>query len=100
MRRSTRTLLLCFAAAGAAFALAGAASAQATPSVGAAVRDVGGKTLGVIEKVVMENGAPRQVQIRDGRVLRTVPVRGLVAKDGGFVLVISKAEFLALPVVE
>lgn len=98
MRRFTRPLLISVAAAGLGLALAGAALAQVAPTVGAVIKDPEGKALGVIEKVVPETGAPRQVLVRDGRVLRTLPIRGLTQKDGGFVTVLSKAEFMALPV--
>lgn len=100
MRPMKRSLMLCLVAAGVGLALAGAVAAQTTPTVGAVVHDSDGKPVGVIEKVVVQDGAPRQVQVRDGRVLRTLPIRGLIEKDGGLFLLLSKAEFLALPVVE
>jgi hypothetical protein len=73
------------------------AFAQAAPSVGSPVKDAKGQAIGVIEKVVFAAGKPRQVQVRQGSVLRTLPVDGLTAQNGGYVTVLTKAEFEALP---
>ena len=75
----------------------GVAFAQDAPPVGATVKDSAGHTVGVIEKVVLVGNQPRQVQIRQGAVVRTLPIRGLTSRDGAYVIVLSKAEFDALP---
>lgn len=91
-----RSLALLLAAGAIAAAMATAAAAQA-PSVGAVVKDAKGQVLGVVEKVIVADGKPRQIQIRDGRVLRTLPVDGLTTDGTVFVTVLTKAEFDALP---
>ncbi len=95
-----RAVPLILAAAVLSVALATAAVAQNAPTVGATVKDAKGQVLGVIEKVIVADGRPRQVQIRDGRALRTLPVDGLTSTGGVFVTVLTKAEFQALPVAE
>jgi len=81
-----------------AAAVLGSASAQEAPLIGAPVKDAAGRPVGVIEKVVYVDGRARQVQIRQGPALRTLPVDGLSLQGGAYVTVLSKAEFEALPV--
>lgn len=81
-------------AALAAFALHAPASAQTAPRVGAVVKDVKGVVIGPVERVINgPDGKPRQVLIRGGRVLRPLPVDGLVLQDGAYVTPLTKAEF-------
>jgi hypothetical protein len=93
-----------FVAAAAAVAFAafqGSAFAQAAPSVGAVVKDKAGATLGVIERVVSgPDGRPYQVLVRQGQVVRPLLVEALTPKSGGYVSVLSKAEFEILPTAE
>lgn len=100
--RSKLTLaLLAVAALASAAALAGSASAQAAPPVGATVKDKAGVPIGVVERVVSgADGRPYQVLIRQGAVLRPLLVEALSAKGGGYVTVLSKAEFEILPASE
>jgi len=95
-----RPLALLLAVGAIAAVIATTASAQVAPAVGATVKDPTGKVLGVVEKVIVADGRPRQIQVRDGGALRTLPVAGLTADGAAFVTVLSKAEFDALPGVE
>ena len=104
-----RGLALALAAATLALSsLADAAYAQPVPAaapaalVGKPVRDVDGKTLGAIEKVITAaDGRIRQVQVRTRKgpvsALRTLPFGSLKADSDGFVSVLSQAEFDAIP---
>ena len=92
-----RRLVRLFAGSLVAAAALGVAVAQEAPPVGAAVKDVKGQAVGVIEKVVVVAGRPRQVQVRQGPVLRTLPIDGLYREGAAYVTVLSKAEFDALP---
>lgn len=95
------TLALVAAALFGAASLAGAAAAQAVPPVGASVKDKAGVNIGVVERVVPgPDGKPYQVLIRQGAILRPLLVDALSAKDGGYVTVLSKAEFEILPAAE
>jgi hypothetical protein len=96
-------------AAGAVFAAAPmAAVAQPVPAaapaalVGKVVRDVDGKTLGVIEKVITAgDGRIRQVQVRTRKgpvtALRTLPFSSLTADGDAFKSVLTQGEFDAIP---
>lgn len=100
MRLKPVIAALALAVLAAGFAFSGAV-AQSAPPVGASVKDKNGLPLGVIEKVVVDKaGAPYQVLVRQGRVLRPLPVDGLSLKGGAYVCVLSKAEFEILPPVE
>ena len=95
-----RPLALLIAAGLIAAALTTAAVAQAPPTVGAVVKDSKGQVLGVVERVIVADGRARQVQVRDGRTVRTLPVDGLTADGAAYVTVLTKAEFQALPASE
>ncbi len=71
--------------------------------VGKVVRDVDGKTLGVIEKVITAgDGRIRQVQVRTRKgpvtALRTLPFSSLRADGDAFTSVLTQGEFDAIPV--
>jgi hypothetical protein len=86
----------------------GAAAAQSPPAqaveIGAAVHDSEGQVLGRIESVVSDpDGRPRQVLVRTpgvagvGEKVKTLPVRALRPRPGGYAVALRKAEFNALP---
>jgi hypothetical protein len=90
-------------ACAAALILGGAAAwsqafAQAPRMAGAEVRDVKGKVVGHIERVISApDGRPVQVLVRVDRILRTLPVDALTPMNKDFVSVLSRAEIAALP---
>lgn len=96
--RSTLALLALAVAVG---LYAAPAAAQAVPPVGATVKDKAGVSIGVVERVVLgQDGRPYQLMIRQGPVLRPLLVEAVSAKGGGYVTVLSKAEFEILPAAE
>jgi hypothetical protein len=94
MRRSRLVIALILGLGVGSLAFAGARAQSAVPPVGATVKDVKGLNIGTVERVVLgRDGAPRQVLVRGGRVLRPLPIDGLAFKDGAYVTPLSKAEF-------
>jgi hypothetical protein len=98
------------AAMAAALSTAGAA-AQAPPAdnieVGAIVHGSQGEVLGRVESVVTApDGRPLQVQVRTpgvagvGERVKTLSVRSLRPRPGGYAVALRKAEFDALPSVD
>ena len=80
------------------------ATAVSAPAalVGKPVRDVNGKTLGVIEKVIAgADGRIRQIQVRTRKgpvsILRTLPFASLKADGDGFASVLTQEEYDAIP---
>ncbi len=66
--------------------------------IGSVIKDAKGQALGVVERLVgLAGGPPTQVQIRDGSVLRTLPIKGLTPEGGAYMTVLTRAEFQALP---
>jgi hypothetical protein len=92
-----RPLLTILAAGAASAAMLTSALAQTAPPVGAPVKDSKGAPVGVVDKIVYVDGKPRQVLIREGSVVRTLPINGVIAKDGGYAIELTKAEFQILP---
>jgi hypothetical protein len=81
-----------------ALAQASVAAPDPQPRVGAKVRDSRGDVAGTIERVIAgPDGRPRQILVRVGRILRTLPVDGLTPSRGGFASVLSRAELDSLP---
>ena len=101
-----------FLIAAAATVLSTAGGVAQTPpapaiEVGATVHDSQGEVLGRIESVVTDpDGRPRQVQVRTpglagvGDRVKTLSVRSLRPRPGGYAVALRKEEFNALPTVD
>jgi len=96
--KSTLALLALAALAAGVMMQPSVAAAQAAPPVGSPVKDKAGATIGVVERIILgQDGRPYQLMIRQGAVLRPLLAEAVTPRGGGYVTVLSKAEFEILP---